>query len=69
MERGGPVQSRLQRRHQETEAETDAVGMAMGGDPAMAQGLGSMVQAPPMPAQESVDPAIMKDMLMFMVKY
>ena len=40
----------------ETEAETDAVGMAMGGDPAMAQGVGSMM--------ESVDPAIMQDMLM-----
>jgi len=37
---------------------------AEGGDVAMEQGLGSMVQAPPMPAQESVDPAIMKDMLM-----
>ena len=40
----------------ETEAETDAVGMSMGGEPAMAQGVGSMM--------ESVDPAIMKDMLM-----
>jgi hypothetical protein len=47
-----------------TRTDSEAVGMAMGGDPAMAQGLGSMVQAPPMPAQESVDPAIMQDMLM-----
>ena len=39
-----------------TRTDSEAVGMAMGGDPAMAQGVGSMM--------ESVDPAIMKDMLM-----
>jgi len=39
-----------------TRTDSEAVGMAMGGDPAMAQGVGSMM--------ESVDPAIMQDMLM-----
>jgi hypothetical protein len=44
------------------------VGMAMGGDPAMAQGVGSMMQAPPMPAadpmgQQAIDPQVLEGLL------
>ena len=44
------------------------VGMAMGGDPAMAQGVGSMMQAPPMPAEapmgeQAIDPQVLEGLL------
>ena len=51
----------------EKEAEPPAVGMAMGGDPAMAQGVGSMMPPPPaMPPMEggqAVDPQMVEQML------
>ena len=48
----------------EEKAEPPAVGMAMGGDPAMAQGVGSMMQMPADPSQAApVDPQIVEGLL------
>ena len=53
----------------EKEAEPPAVGMAMGGDPAMAQGVGSMMPPPPaMPSapaggEQAIDPQVLEGAL------